>query len=47
MGNLIPAGTGAPRCRKIQLTEPFELPPEAADESEAFDELAIEKIVDK
>ncbi len=47
MGNLIPAGTGAPRCRRIQLTEPFELPPEASDESEAFEEMAIEKIVDK
>jgi DNA-directed RNA polymerase subunit beta' len=46
MGNLIPAGTGAPQCRRIQLTQPFE-PPEMAEESEGFEEMAIEKIIDK
>jgi DNA-directed RNA polymerase subunit beta' len=46
MGNLIPAGTGAPQCRRIQLMQPFE-PPEVAEESEGFEEMAIEKIIDK
>jgi hypothetical protein len=46
MGNLIPAGTGAPRCRRIQLTEPLELPEEAVSEPENWAEMPIEKIVD-
>jgi len=46
MGNLIPAGTGIARCRRVRLTEPMELPEDASETSEGLDDLPLEKIVD-
>jgi DNA-directed RNA polymerase subunit beta' len=47
MGNLIPAGTGISRCRRIRLTEPLVLPEEAAEAPDLLDDLPLEKLVDK
>jgi len=46
MGNLIPAGTGFARCRRIRLTEPIELPETPAEMPEGFEGIPLEKIVD-
>ncbi len=46
MGNLIPAGTGFARCRRIRLTEPIELPEAPPEMPEGFEALPLEKLVD-
>jgi DNA-directed RNA polymerase subunit beta' len=46
MGNLIPAGTGIARCRRIRLTEPIEMPEEPTDAVMSLDDLPLEKFVD-
>ena len=47
MGNLIPAGTGIGRCRRIHLTEPLDLPETLPDTAETLDDLPLEKFVDR
>jgi DNA-directed RNA polymerase subunit beta' len=46
MGNLIPAGTGFARCRRIRLTEPIELPEAPPEMPVGFEGMQLEKLVD-